>query len=382
MSHPFAHLREHFPILARRTYLANHSMGAVPRAALDALSEYYDTWSTGGIHAWDGPWWERVEGFNAEIEGLLGAPPGTVVPLQNATRGMAAVASALEVTPERPRIVMTDLEFTTSYPFWRGLESAGAELVLVRSEDGITVPVERLVEALDERTLLVPTCHVYFRSGAVQDLATLTKAAHEVGALVLGDGYQAAGTVPFDVSALGVDFYVGGSHKWLCGGPGAGFLYVREDLVGDLRPRLTGWFGLKDPFAYAPDTGPGEPAPGARRFLAGTPNIPALYAARAGLEMITEVGVSAIKAWQDTLGRRVIEEATDRGFALGSPEEPSRRSGMVCLRRNDAEALTSRLEAEGISVDFRPDCGMRVAPHFYNDESDVDRLFEAIDRLS
>jgi len=307
MSQTLTQLREQFPILSRKTYLASHTLGAVPAATEQSMQRYYQVWAEQGIDAWDGPWWQSVTDFCETLEAIIGAAAGSVVPLQNATRGMAAVASCFTWESPRNRIVMTDLEFITSYPFWRGLESVGAELVLVESEDGgITVPTEKLIAAIDERTLLVPTSHVYFRSGAVQDLAAVTRAAHAVGALVLGDGYQAVGTVPVDVAALEIDFYVGGSHKWLCGGAGAGYLYVRPELIGQLRPRLTGWFGLANPFDYEPGTGGGTPHETAWRFLGGTPNVPALYSAIEGLKLVRQVGLAQISEISGRLTNRII----------------------------------------------------------------------------
>ncbi len=381
MSQSLESYRELFPILSRKTYLASHSLGAVPRATQESLRRFFDVWADQGILAWDGEWWESVTTFNETVEGIIGAAAGTVAPMQNATRGMAAVASCFEYGEERNRIVMTDLEFVTSFPFWRGQEALGAEIVIVESEDGISVPVERLCAAIDERTLLVPTSHVYFRSGAIQDLGGVVRAAHAVGAHVLGDGYQAVGTVPVDVEALGIDFYVGGSHKWLCGGAGAGFLYVRPELVGQLRPRLSGWFGLDNPFGYGVGTGRGNPHETAWRFLGGTPNVPAMYAAIEGLKLVKEMGSSAIKEVQDGLTEQVITQADARGFEVRTPRDPGSRSGMVCLEFEGSQAASEELTAREIIVDWRPDCGLRVSPHYYNNSADIERFYVALDQL-
>lgn len=376
-----AHWRARFPILDRRTYLASHSLGAVPRATADALAQYYQEWATDGILAWDGPWWAAVREFGGRIESILRAAPETVVPMQNATRAMAAVASCLDFEAPRNRVVMTALEFTTSYPLWHGCAARGAELVVVPSDDGVTVDTQRLVDAIDERCVIVPTSHVYFRSGAIQDLATVSEAAHAVGALVLGDGYQAAGTVPVDVTALGIDFYVGGCHKWLCGGPGAGYLYVRRDLIAALRPRLTGWFGLRDPFSYEPGTGAPEPNDGVLRFLGGTPNVPALYAAREGLAIIDEIGVDAIRRASTRLTSWVVEEALARGMELRTPRDAAARSGMVCLDFEGARAAAEALIARDVIIDWRPDCGIRLSPHFYNNAQDLETFFGVLDEV-
>ncbi|MDX1610931.1 MAG: aminotransferase class V-fold PLP-dependent enzyme [Candidatus Thermoplasmatota archaeon] len=379
MKHPFAHLREAFPILEHKTYLASHSLGAVPTATQGALQEYYDAWAQDGILAWEGPWYEAIGTFTHNIERVLRAPSGTVVPMTNATRAMAAVASCFDWSGNRDKIVLTDLEFTTSYPLWRGLERLGAQVEIVESPDGITVPTQDLIEAIDERTRIVPTSHVYFRSGAIQDLATVARAAHEKGAFVLGDGYQAVGTVPVDVQALDVDFYVGGSHKWLCGGPGAGYLYVRESLVGQLRPRLTGWFGLESTFEYEFDAGPGMPARGVERFLGGTPAIPALFAAREGIATVRRAGIPDIRAYSQKVTQALLEEVEDRGWTVSSPQDPADRSGMLCFQHPDGEAKVKALEAQGIIVDHRPDCGIRVSPHFYNTWDEVETFLDALE---
>jgi kynureninase len=300
--------RERYPILSQRTYLASHSLGAVPAATADSLQQYYAHWATEGILAWDGAWWKVMLEFNRLIEKAIGAVAGTVIPMENATRGMAAVASCLDFGGRRNRVVVTSLEFITSYPFWQGLKSQGAELVVVESEDGITVPADKLIQAIDERTLVVQTAQVYFRSGAIQDLKSVTEAAHRQGAYVLGDGYQGVGTVPTDVTGLGVDFFVGGSHKWLCGGPGAGYLYVRPDHIERLMPKFSGWFGVKDPFSYQAGTA-FPPANGAFRFLGGTPSIPALFAAREGIRAVLEAGLPAIRAHSREMTSWIIEQA-------------------------------------------------------------------------
>ncbi len=371
-------LRSRFPNLEEKTYLASHSLGAVPALARQALEGYVDDWAQLGIGAWEGPWPEAIEGFNRRIGEVIGAPEGTVAPMVNATRAMAGIASALDPSGDRDKIVMTDLEFTTSYPLWRGLEELGAEIEIVESEDGISVPPERIAAAIDEETLLVHTCHVYFRSGALQALEPIVEAAREAGAHSLVDGYQSAGVVPLDVEELGVDFFVGGSHKWLCGGPGAGYLYVQDELADELDPRLRGWFGLEEPFAYEQVHGRGIPAPGARRFLGGTPNVPGLLAAREGIAAILEVGIEAIRKRSLSLTDRILVHADAQDLTVNTPREHAQRGGMICLDFEGAEHATERLSEHGIVVDHRPDCGIRVSPHFYNTEEEIDELFETL----
>lgn len=374
-------LREHFPLLASRTYLCSHSLGAVPTAARQALEQYWREWAELGIAAWDGPWWQTLLDWCADLEALLGAAPGTVAPFPNATAALAAVVSCFLPQGRRRRVVLTDLEFTTAYPFWRAHQELGFELTVVNSPDGVTVPLEHLVQALDETVLMVFTSHVYFRSGAAVDLAGLTRAAHQVGALVVGDGYQAVGTLPVDVTRLEVDFYLGGCHKWLCGGPGAGWLYVRPQLLPDLRPRLRGWFGLREPFRYSPGSEAGELHPGAWRLLGGTPNVPGLYASREGLRLVRRLGLPAIRAHSQELAEALIAGADARGLRVRTPRRAQERSGMICLDFPRSQEACEALAESGVMVDWRPDCGLRVSAHFYNSRSDVERFFAELDRF-
>lgn len=370
--------RDRFPILEKMTYLASHSLGAVPRAAEDALRQYYREWAELGIAAWDGPWWQAVLDFSGDIESVLGADSGSVVPMLNVTRAMAAVTSCFEWQGERNKVVTTAMEFSTTRPFLSGLQRLGAELVIVPSDDGMTVDPARLAEAIDERTQLVVCSHVFFRSGALMDLRTVADAAHAKGAYMLGDGYQAAGCVPVDVRALDVDFYVGGCHKWLCGGPGAGFLYVRPELIAKLRPRLTGWFGLKDPFSYDPGPTGLEPSDGIQRFLAGTPNVPALYAAREGVRTVLEVSIQRVRERSIQMTTKIATAAAAAGIEVRSPLDAQQRSGMVCLQFAGSEAATKALIERGVMVDWRPDCGLRVSPHFYTSDAELDRFFDEL----
>ncbi len=382
------YFRDRFPILERKTYLASHSLGAVPRATEASLGKYFEEWSTEGILAWDGPWWKMLSKFGNLVGDILHAPRGTIAPMENVTRGFAAVASSLDwgtkTASGKPRnkIVLTSLEFITSYPFWQGwAEMVGARVVQVESPDGITVPTEKLLEAIDDETLLVPTSHVYFRSGAIQDLRSVVAQSRKVGAYVIGDGYQAVGIVPMNLRDLGVDFYVGGSHKWLCGGAGAGFLYVREDLISKLAPKFTGWFGISNPFEYEPTTR-FKPAEGIMRFMAGTPAIPALYAAYEGISTVAEVGMEKIRAHSIALTKSLVVEAEARKFAVKSPSDPFARSGMVCIDFPGAKSATEYLASENVLVDYRPNCGIRVSPHFYNGRDDLARFWSVVDRFT
>ncbi|MBS1961986.1 MAG: aminotransferase class V-fold PLP-dependent enzyme [Bdellovibrionales bacterium] len=378
------HFRERFPILESKTYLASHSLGAVPRETAASLDRYYREWAERGILAWDEGWWKILSTFGNRIADILHAPRGSVVPMENVTRGFAAVASSLDWSTKsggksRNKIVLTSLEFITSYPFWQGwAEMVGARIVQVESDDGIGVPTEKLLAAIDDETLLVATSHVYFRSGAIQDLRAVARHAHAKGAYVLGDGYQAAGIVPMNLRDLELDFYVGGSHKWLCGGPGAGFLYVCDGVANKLRPKYSGWFGIANPFEYDPATR-FAPAEGAMRFMAGTPAVPALYAAIEGVSTVAELGLEKIRAHSITLTKSIVEEADARKFAVKTPRDPHARSGMVCIDFPQAKVATEALVRAGVIVDYRPNCGIRVSPHFYNGKDDLARFWSTLD---
>ncbi len=372
--------RVQYPILNTTNYLASHSLGAVPQASLASLQKYWQEWATLGIQAWDGPWWQSILDFNQSIEAILGAKSGTVIPMENATRGMAAIAHSIDWTGDRNEVLLTDLEFTTSYPLWKGIESLGARIKWIQSDDGITVPMSKWEEAITDRTRLVATSHVFFRSGAVQDLGTLVQWAHQKGAWVMGDGYQSVGTVPIDVQKMGVDFFVGGSHKWLCGGPGAGYLYVHPERMPDLHPQLTGWFGIRDPFQYQAAT-QFEPAEGVFRFLLGTVGIPALYAAREGIQGVLNFGMPQVRQYSKELTQKWVEFALSQGYSVPSPWDPEQRSGMFCLDFENSEEASRQLAARKIIVDWRPQCGIRVSPHFYNLDSDLEHFFEELSQI-
>lgn len=372
--------RQLFSGLDTKTYLANHSLGAVPKKTAENLQRYFKEWSELGILAWNGPWWESLVQFNSNIETLLGAKPQTVVPMENVTRSLAAIFSAFDFS-ERNEIVTTNLEFTTTYPFLEGLRSLGAKIKIAESEDGIGIPAEKICNEINEKTLAVLTSHVYFRSGYVQNLAKIVKTAHQFGVHVIGDGYQAVGTLPVNVSELNISFYVGGSHKWLCGGPGAAFLYVRPDLIQSLQPKFTGWFGLQKPFDYLPPNKKHNLHEGVFRFLAGTPSISALYAAREGIETILKVGIQNIRNYSAELTKLILEQAQKFDLAIRTPLNPENRSGMVCIDLKDSRSLCDRLNEQKIIIDWRPDCGMRISPHFYNTKDEIDLFFSELSKL-
>ena len=356
-----ADYRDRFPILADCIYLINHSLAAMPAAAEDNLLEYARMWRERGIRSWGEGWWDMPMTVGDQVGRIVGGPPGSVVMHQNVTVAEMVVISCFRNPGARNRVVYEEANF----PSVRYLYQAQPELEVVAVEDD-----RAIVEAIDERTLLVPISHVLFKNGEIQDVEPIVRRAHEVGAYVVLDCYQSAGVVPFDVTELDVDFATGGSVKWLCGGPGAGWLYVRPDLAERLEPTFVGWQGHARPFAFEPEL---EYATGSTRFLTGTPNVPALYAATAGYDIIEEVGVDRIRERSLVLTSLMIELLDDAGLEIVSPRAPERRGGTVTVRTPDHAGVHRELGERGIICDFRPDAGVRLGPHFYNTEDELRR---------
>jgi kynureninase len=352
--------RDRFPILEETTYLINHSLAAMPAAAEDRLAEYTQMWKTRGIRAWAEGWWDMPLTVGDQVGRIVGAPAGTVCMHQNVTVAVAIVLSCFRLEPPRNRIVYLEGEF----PSVRYLLQAqpGAEIEVVPDLDA-------LLEAIDDRTLLVPVSHVLYKTAELQDVEAIQRRAEEVGAHVLLDAYQSAGAVPLDVAALGVAFATGGSVKWLCGGPGAGWLYVRPDLIEQLEPTLVGWQGHARPFAFETDL---EYADGIARFLTGTPNVPALYAATAGYDVIEEVGVDRIRERSLELTDLLIRRADEAGFEVTSQRDQARRGASATLRTPGFEGVHTELAERQILCDFRPEVGLRLGPHFFNTEAELE----------
>jgi kynureninase len=364
--------RERFPILAETTYLINHSLGAMPAAAEDRLLEYARTWDTRGVRAWEEGWWEMSLTVGDQIARLIGAPPGSVSMHQNVTIAEAIVLSCFGFDGPRRRIVYEEGNFPSVRYLYQAQERHGADILVAADDEGV-------VEAIDERTLLLPVTHVLYKTGEIQDVEAIVARAHEHGALVVLDAYQSVGTVPLDVAALDVDFAVGGSVKWLCGGPGAAWLYVRPDLASTLEPALTGWQAHARPFAFEPEQ---DYAEGAARFLTGTPNVPALYAATAGYDVVEEVGVERIRERSVEQTTLLVELLDEAGFAVGSPRDQARRGGTVVVRPPDFERIGRELGERGVICDTRPDVGLRLGPHFYNSDDELRFAVEQIAELS
>lgn len=368
--------RAEFPILDRTTYLVSHSLGAMPRRARERLMDFAEMWATRGVRAWEEGWWEMPRTVGDLIGRIIGAGAGEVVMHQNQSLAQATVLSALDWSGPRNAIVSERLNFPSNLYLFHALAPRGARLVTVESDDGRTVALERMLAAIDETTRLVSISHVLFKSAFVQDVAAIARRAHEVGALVLVDLYQSAGTVPVDVRAWGVDFATGGSVKWLCGGPGAGYLYVRRDHWSTFAPALTGWMAHRTPFTFADDAI--EYADDAYRFLNGSPGIPALYSARSGYEIVGEIGVPAIRAKSVRQTTHLIALADAAGIRVVSPRDAAQRGGTVVLDVPEGESVMKTLAAQNILVDHRPGAGIRVSPHFYTTDEEIDRFVAAL----
>jgi kynureninase len=352
--------RDRFPILEHTTYLINHSLGAMPAAAEERVAEYARTWKERGIRAWAEGWWEMPLTVGDQIGRIVGAPPGSTVMHQNVAVAEAIVVSCFRpVDPHRNRVVYEEGNF----PSVRYLYQAQPDLEVVVVPDDASI-----LDAIDERTLLVPITHVLFKTAEIQDVEAIVKRAHEFGAHVVLDAYQSAGIVPLDVGALNVDFAVGGSVKWLCGGPGNGWLYVRPDLAQVLEPTFMGWQAHARPFGFEPEL---EYAEGAARFLTGTPNVPALYAATAGYDLIEEIGVERIRENSTRQTQLLIDLLDEAGFEVGSPRDPARRGGTITVRTPEFEAVHKELAERQILCDFRPDAGIRLGPHYYNTDDEL-----------
>jgi kynureninase len=363
--------RAEFPILESCVYLISHSLGAMPRATHERLQDYAETWATRGVRAWAEGWWEMPIRLGDEVARIIGAEPGTVAMHQNVSICQSLILSCFDPQPQRNKIVYSELNFpSVMYVYEAHARDGRLRIETVESDDGITVPLERMLAAIDEETLLVPISHVLFKSAFVQDARAITERAHEVGAMVVLDTYQSAGTLPFSVRDLGVDFACGGSVKWLCGGPGAGYLYVRPDLQTKLEPKTTGWMAHEAPFAF--EGGAIRYAPGIARFLHGSPAIPALYAAESGYRIINEIGVEAIRAKSVRQTTRLIELAEGAGLRVTSPHDPARRGGTVTIAAEHAAAVTSELIRREFIVDYRPGAGVRISPHFYTKDEELE----------
>jgi kynureninase len=367
---PLLALRDRFPITARTNYLINNSLGAMPAAARARVAEFLDAWDTRGVRAWGDGWWTLQERVADRIATVLGVPAGSVSMHQNAAVALEMILSCFQFDGMRNRIVYADRNFPSDQYIYEARARHGAQLVRIpAASDGISTDVQQVVEAIDDETLLVAIDHVMFRSSAIVDPMPIVAKARAVGAFVILDTFHSVGTVPLKLREWGVHAAVGGALKWLCGGPGNCFLYVDPDLVTSLQPAFTGWAAHKQPFLFSPD-GQDYRTDGGR-FATGTPNVPALHSGMAGIDIVAEAGLPAIRARSQKLTQLLVEEAQRAGLGLKSPLQPERRGGHVALDVPDGYAVCQALAAREIVVDFRPDAGLRIAPHFYNTEAEV-----------
>jgi len=371
--------RTEFPILEKTVYLISHSLGAMPRETYDRLHEYADIWATRGVRAWAEGWWDMPVTVGDEVARIIGADPGTVVMHQNVSICESLIISCLEPTPQRNKIVYSELNFpSVMYVYEAHARDGRLRIETVKSDDGITIPLERMLKAIDESTLLVPFSHVLFKSAFLQDARAIIDRAHEVGAMVVLDTYQSAGTVPFSVKDLNADFATGGSVKWLCGGPGAGYLYVRPDLQQKLQPKTTGWMAHESPFAF--DTSL-RYASNITRFLHGSPAIPALYAAQSGYKIVNEIGVDRIRAKSVRQTNLLIALADEAGFEVTSPKDSARRGGTVTVAHENASSMAKELVRREFIIDYRPGAGVRISPHFYTTDEELKLVIEEMKKI-
>lgn len=377
--------RRDYPILATKTYLANHTLGAMHRGTRDRLAEYADLWATHGVVAWE-TWAPEMDRVADLVGSLVGAAPGTTVLRQNVADLLGDLVSAIVFTPSCNGIVYCDQDWPGSHYLWQEHRRSGAQprvvAAAVRSPEGIGFDPNRLVEAIDETTALVYLSRVLFRTATIADVAPVIARAHEVGALFVLDAYQAAGAIPIDVVALDVDVCVGGSVKYLCGGPGVGWMYVKPEIVERLVPQRVGWFGHSRPFGFEFEADVGfVPAPGVRRFAGGTPGVPAAYAAEPGYRALAEVGVTRWRERSISLTQPMVEAMLERGWSVPSPHNPQHRGGHVTVDPGEAQAVAEALIARGFVVDHRPGAGIRIAPHFFTTEDECSAVIAEMDSI-
>jgi kynureninase len=368
----FARWRDEFPILSRTVYMISNSLGAMPRDTARHLAEYAETWATRGVRGWEERWWEMPVEMGNSIAPILGAPAGTVSMHENVTTAQMVALSCVRPSASRRTIVCSEMDFPSMVYLYRAQQAAGFQLRIVPAGDDLAVHTTRMLEAIDATTAVLAFSHVLFRTAYIMDAAALARRAREVGASVILDTYQSAGIIPVDVTALGVDFAVGGCLKWLCGGPGNAFLYTRPDLLKTAQPAFTGWLARERPFAFELED---EGVRGdAMRMMNGTPSIPAYYAALAGLEIINAVGVERIRAASMAMTARLLALVDQYGFTSAASRDADRLAGTVAVNVPDALLVARTLKSRDFIVDYRPPVGIRVSPHFYNTIDEVERV--------
>lgn len=382
----FQSIRDLFPILRKCVYLNSNSLGAVPNQVAEDLMSFYKAWAENGVGAWRETWWDLPSKIGYKLSFLLGAGNTEITMIPNASIAhWVALSTQFGIkNGTRNKVVMTDHDFPSSiYAVSEIARFMEWEVELIPSFGQPGIEVETIINKIDERTLFVATSHVYFKSGYIQDISKISDRAQHVGAITLIDGYHAPGSIPVNLTDLGVDFYVGGCLKWLCGGPGNAFLFVSKNLKSKIKPRLTGWFAHNNPFVFSSDM---EFTEGAYKFMSGTPAVPSLYTASAGLDIIANVGVSQIREKSQEQTRLIIDKAAERGFILFSPDEDGFRGGSVSLSIPYGYPVKQALEEHGIIIDYRKGVGrepdiIRVGPHFYTRDEEINIFFDTLDEI-
>ena len=378
-SDPLLAFRAEFPILEKTNYLVSNSLGPMPRTVPEKLAEYGRDWGDLGVKAWNRGWWEMPVNVGNEIAPLINADAGEVVMMPNVTIAQSAVVSAVDFSGTRDTIVMTALDFpSVLYMYEELARRFGARMVVVESDDGMTIDEGKLMAAIDERTKLVAVSHVLFRSAFINDANAICRRAHEMGALVSLDAFHSVGVLPVDVKESGADFLTGGVLKWLCGGPGGCFLYVSPRVRDELAPALTGWQAHARPFAFEERM---EYTAGPFRWLNGTPVIPALYAAAEGPRILRRAGMEAVRAKSTRQTARLIELADARGYRVNAPRDPARRGGTVAIDVEHGYEVAQELLARDILVDYRVGAGIRVAPHFFTRDEELEEVVGSMEEI-
>lgn len=366
--------RREFPILSRKTYLNSCSLGALSSRSMAGLAEFQAEWNERGAAAWYDGWIPKLDELRAAYGRVIGAGRGEVALSPNVSTALSTVASCLQYG-ERPRVVVADVDFPTISHQWLAKARLGVEVVSVPSDGRVRVPLDRWEEAIDERTALVATSHVLYTSGQIHDVRAIAEIAHRKGALCLLDAYQSAGQLPMDVREIGADFVVGGSLKWLLGGQGMAFLWVRPGLIRELEPTVTGWFAVDSQFSF--ENAQLRFRDDAVRFEYGTPSVPSMYAALGGLSLVEEVGVPRIRERTDLLTRDLVARLRDRGFGLKVPASPAEHAAITMVEAPDAAATVAGLGERGVIADHR--FGMlRLSPYFYNTQDENARAVDAL----
>jgi kynureninase len=379
-------IRKNFPILEKCVYLISNSLGAVPVQVRDDLNRFYTLWAEEGVTAWEKEWWLLSREVGNVVASLIGADNDCVTMMTNATHShWVALSTKFSANRgERDKVVMTDLDFpSVIYAVSKICFFMGWKLDVIQSHGKPGIHADEICGHVDEKTLWVSTSHVYFKSAYIQDIYKIAQHARKMGASTLIDGYHAPGTIPVDVTELGTDFYIGGCLKWLCGGPGNAFLYMRPELKKTLEPQLTGWLAHKNPFGFSQQM---EYSDGAYKMMSGTPPIPCLYSALAGLNIIQNIGIGQIRQKSIAQTKLLIENASERGFEIFSPIEDNNRGGAVSIGLPHAHQVKQALIERNVKIDFRkgksgePDV-IRVGPHFYTKDSEIEYFFELIDKI-